>query len=141
MEPKYLILIALSIMLSSMLTISLLGSYPGPDSETRCKSNWGWMICAYVKGWYKQNDEYHYYHTYHKAWTHLSGLVWYHSDLEMWCYGQGYSYYRQTSNEYLVFEIINHLTSYAKTVARREFNDIWGNVWTAKVSADIVASP
>jgi len=140
MEPKYLILIALSLILSSMLTISLLGSYPGPDSETRCKSNWGWKICAYVKGWYKQDDKYHYDHTYHKAWTQLSGLVWYHSNLYMYYYVSFTHNHLETSGEYVYCHLYG-TTPYAKTVAEREFNDIWGNVWTAKVSADIVASP
>jgi len=140
MEPKYLILIALSITLSSMLTISLLGSYPGPDSETRNKGNWGWDIWAHVKGWYEQDDKYHYHHTYHKAWTHLSGLVWYHSNLYMYYYVSFTHNHLETSGEYVYCHLYG-TTPYAKTVAEREFNDIWGNVWTAKVSADIVASP
>jgi len=118
MEPKYLILIALSIILSSMLTISLLGIYPGPDSETGTNGNVGWTIWAKVKGWYPKDDPWHYEQTEHEAGTSLWGLVWYKSELVMQYYAAGKQFVMHTDNEYLI-DIKYLLTSYAKTVAKR----------------------
>jgi len=137
---KEKVLNTILVVLAIIVTIQLLyASYPGPDEETRTVGGLGWSLSAMARGEYR-NDPYHYQYARHKATLSIWGLIWREGPLHMYCYTECYEKHF-TTNDFSIIEGFVCKTSYVKTKAQQTLKDFFDHVWTARVEADVVASP
>ncbi len=137
----YHIIFLQSIILSAILSVIVFSNYPGPDTDFDMKGDIvinGWYIDSQVVGYYY--DPTHYEYTTHRGESGVRWGVWYHSKLHLRmitdvCNGD---YYTDSNS---IGVTCYGKSTYAITSVSREFNDLFGNVWTESVSSSISAHP